>query len=225
MTCKNDRRPTPTSLFNLATNHLDAVTVQGIGRLVEHDDVGRLHKGRRNTETLLHTERILAVVPLVGRIKPDSLDPTANLICAKLALNRCEHAQVFEARVAAEKRRAFEQQPQTWRKGDILTDCFTVHVDGSRRRPDQPCDHPHEHGLSRPVGPGEARYLAGPKRHTHIADSLSASKCFTYAVHMYHESASFPSTSCLANAAPPTNTAAAPTSTDKPIPIAESTPA
>ena len=139
----------------------DALRVQAVGRLVEHEQPRLPQQGRREAEPLAHAQRVL-----LDRAVVDSgqADPLQRLIDPLLAVAR---APALSRGVDQREVGAAGQVPVTGRPLDQRADLRQHLGDLGRHRPAHHLDlaagrvhqaeqHPHHRGLAGPVRPEEA---------------------------------------------------------------------
>ena len=114
MTCKHHDGTPVARFLNLVENKLHARNIQGVCRLIEHQDIGFLHYGAGDAQPLLHAKGVLAVLPLVIRVEPHLANCLAHLVGSYAPPDRGEELKVLKAGVAPKKSGGLKQQANCW---------------------------------------------------------------------------------------------------------------
>src|SRR5215207_89717 len=77
MTGEEDRGPLPVELEQQLPNFLDALWIQAVGRLVQHEQLWAAHQGSGQTQPLAHAERVRPSWPAVGWVEAHLLQHVA----------------------------------------------------------------------------------------------------------------------------------------------------
>ena len=159
---------TPVARFlNLIEHKLHARNIQGVCRLIEHQDIGLLHYGAGDAQPLLHAKGVLAVLPLVIRVESHLANCLSHLVSSYAPPDRGEKLEVLKTRVAPKKSGTLEQQADRWSR-DVSrataprmgpgVDPVDGHLAACGLH--EAHKHAHEHRLAATVGTYQARHLA-----------------------------------------------------------------
>ena len=86
-----------------ALHHLNTITVKRVGRLIEQEQIGRLHDRSGNAQTLLHAEREALELPPILSIQANGMQHLRDGGLPHLALNGGKQLEVSRGRPVGEE--------------------------------------------------------------------------------------------------------------------------
>jgi hypothetical protein len=139
----------------------DAVRVQAVDRLVEHDDGRVAEQGGGDAQPLTHAEREAAGPAVRDPAQADGLQHLVDPLRPD-PVRLCQREQVVTGAAAAVRRLRLQQRAEDAQRGGVRGVAPAEHRGDAGRGPVQPDDHAHRRRLAGAVGSEESRHLPGP---------------------------------------------------------------
>ena len=154
----------------------DTLFVKTVEWLVKYQYLRIFHYRLCQTETLSHTETVLADVPSQVWIEADLLHTVAHFFLADLVIEPSKQLEVLVARVVGYKARRLNDNAHILREINIFSDTHTVHDDLAPRGLDEPADALHQHSFARAVTTYKAVYLPARKGDVYLFQDVGLSE-------------------------------------------------
>lgn len=151
-----------------------------------------LHECSRESEALLHPERVLIERTGIPRIKAHVHETLGNLLPRYNVFDRGEKFAVFQSSEVRQKRRVLDEKADAWRKRSGFPGVYPVDDNAPGRRIDQPGYGTKKHGFSRAVGALDTDDLARFDRKGDVAQDLATLNELANIEQLNHGSHSFP---------------------------------